>query len=108
MMKKYTLLVALSAASLASGLALAQTQPQNQPYSQTRPETPRPAMDPNSPTTFTMTQLDKNKDGAVDKAEAKVSPSLSSVFDQADSNKDGKLDAAELSAAGHMATSKTK
>ena len=106
MMKKSTLLVALSAASLASGLALAQTQPQNQPYSQTKPATPRPAMDANAPTGtgFSMSQLDKNKDGVVDKDEAKASPSLTAIFDKADTNKDGKLDAAELSAASHMSS----
>ncbi len=63
-------------------------------------------MDANAPTGFSMSQLDKNKDGTVDKDEAKASPSLTAIFDKADTNKDGKLDAAELSAAGHM--SKTK
>ncbi len=63
-------------------------------------------MDANAPTGFTMSQLDKNNDGAVDKDEAKVSRSLSSVFDKADINKDGKLDAAELSSAAHMAQTK--
>ena len=105
MMKKSTLLVALSAASLASGLALAQTQPQNQPYSQTKPATPPPAMDSNAQSGgFSMSQLDKNKDGAVDRAEAKASASLTAIFDKADTNKDGKLDAAELSAASHMSS----
>ena len=105
MMKKSTFLVALSAASLASGLALAQTQPQNQPYSQTKPATPPPAMDSNAQSGgFSMSQLDKNKDGAVDRAEAKASASLTAIFDKADTNKDGKLDAAELSAASHMSS----
>ena len=104
MMKKPTLLVALSAASLASGLALAQTQPQNQPYSQTKPATPPPAMDSNAQSGFSMSQLDKNKDGSVDRAEAKASASLTAIFDKADTNKDGKLDAAELSAASHMSS----
>ncbi len=49
-----------------------------------------------------MTQLDKNKDGAIDKEEAKASQSLSAVFDKADTNKDGKLDVAELSAASRI------
>ncbi|HJW52578.1 MAG TPA: hypothetical protein VJ501_11245 [Burkholderiaceae bacterium] len=105
MMKKSTLLVALSAASLASGLAFAQTQPQNQPYSQTKPATPPPAMDSNAQSGgFSMSQLDKNKDGVVDRAEAKASASLTAIFDKADTNKDGKLDAAELSAASHMSS----
>ncbi len=44
-MKKSALLVALSAASLAGGIAFAQTQPQTtQPYgADTKPETTRPA-----------------------------------------------------------------
>jgi Ca2+-binding EF-hand superfamily protein len=49
-----------------------------------------------------MTQLDKNKDGAIDKQEAKGSASLSAVFDKADANKDGKLDAGELNAASRI------
>jgi len=100
-MKKSALLVALSAASLASGIAFAQTQPQTtKPYgADTKPETTRPATgDP----TLSMTQLDKNKDGAIDKQEAKSSPSLSAVFDKADTNKDGKIDAGELSAASRI------
>ena len=44
-MKKSALLVALSAASLAGGIAIAQTQPQTtKPYgADTKPETTRPA-----------------------------------------------------------------
>ena len=62
----------------------------------TKPEASKPATgDPG----ISMTQLDKNKDGAIDKEEAKASPSLSAGFDKADTNKDGKLDAGELSAA---------
>ena len=81
---------------------MAQTQPQStKPYgADTKPETTRPATgDPG----ISMSELDKNKDGAIDKQEAKASPSLSAVFDKADTNKDGKLDAAELSAASSMA-----
>ena len=99
-MKKSALLVALSAASLAGGIAVAQTQPQTKPYgADTKPETTRPATgDP----TLSMTQLDKNKDGAIDKQEAKSSPSLSAIFDKADTNKDGKIDAGELSGASRI------
>ncbi len=100
-MKKSALLVALSAASLAGGIAFAQTQPQTtKPYgADAKPETTRPVTgDPS----LSMTQLDKNKDGAIDKQEAKTSPSLSAVFDKADTNKDGKLDAGELNAASKI------
>lgn len=55
---------------------------------------------------FSLAQLDKNKDGAVDKQEAKASATLPAVFDKADTNKDGRLDAAELSAAASMAKNK--
>ena len=100
-MKKSALLVALSAASLAGGIAFAQTQPQTtKPYgADTKPETTRPATGGPG---ISMTELDKNKDGAIDKQEAKGSASLSAVFDKADTNKDGKLDAGELSAASRI------
>jgi hypothetical protein len=101
MMKKSALLVALSAASLASGIAFAQTQPQTtKPYgAEPKPEATRPAA---GDTGFSLTQFDRNKDGAVDKQEARSSASLSAVFDKADTNKDGKLDSAELSAAARL------
>ena len=74
-MKKSALLVALSAASLAGGIAFAQTQPsQTTKPMGTKPEATRPATDD---PVISMTQLDKNKDGAVDKQEARASPSLS-------------------------------
>jgi hypothetical protein len=98
-MKKSALLVALSAASLVGGVALAQAQMQTKPYSDTKPETTRPSMDTGSSAGYNLNQLDMNKDGAVDKQEARASASLSANFDKADINKDGKLDAAELSAA---------
>jgi Ca2+-binding EF-hand superfamily protein len=55
---------------------------------------------------FSLTQLDKNNDGFVDKQEARASAKLAAIFDKADTNKDGKLDAAELSAASSMSKSK--
>ena len=102
-MKKSALLVALSAASLAGGIAFAQTQPsqtETKPM-ETKPEASRPATDADT-SAFSLAQLDKNKDGSVDKTEARASPSLSAVFDKADTNKDGKLDAGELSAASRI------
>jgi hypothetical protein len=41
-------------------------------------------------------QVDRNKDGWVDKSEAGVVPGLSANFERADRNKDGKLDHAEF------------
>ena len=101
-MKKSALLVALSAASLAGGIAFAQTEPAKPYGAETKPgtTTTRPAMDEAS---FSLATLDTNKDGVVDKQEARASANLSAIFDKADTNKDGKLDAAELSAAGSMA-----
>jgi EF hand len=110
-MKKSALLVALSAASLAGGIAFAQTYPQTtQPQTtqpeatkpsgaDTKPGTSRPAMDDAS---FSLATLDTNKDGVVDKQEARASANLTAIFDKADTNKDGKLDASELSAAASM------
>ena len=40
-------------------------------------------------------QLDANKDGAIDRAEAAKAPKLAGMFDQLDKNKDGKLSADE-------------
>ena len=97
-MKKSALLVALSAASLAGGMAFAQTQPSDKPM-ETKPEASRPAAGAETSSSYSLAQLDTNKDGVVDKTEARASGSLSAIFDKADTNKDGKLDAAELSAA---------
>jgi EF hand len=108
-MKRSALLVALSAASLVGSVAFAQTYSQPQPSAQPQPSTPKPdTAKPATDTTagYNLMQLDKNKDGSVDKKEAMVSTTLPAIFDKADTNKDGKLDAAELSAASSM--SKTK
>lgn len=109
-MKKSALLVTLSAASLAGGIAFAQTQPQStRPATDSKPETTRPATPETTrpakdvDASFSLTQLDRNKDGSVDKQEARASAKLAGIFDKADINKDGKLDAAELSAASSMA-----
>lgn len=45
-----------------------------------------------------MAQLDKDKDGAISRAEAASHPLLSKGFDTADTNKDGKLSKEELQA----------
>lgn len=106
-MKQPVLLVVVSAASLASGLAFAQMQ--NQPYSQTQPDATKPAMETTAPAAgsdFTLVKFDSNGDGFVDKQEAKASSTLTDIFDKADVNKDGKLDTAELSAASRLAKSK--
>ena len=103
-MKKSRLLVALSAASLVSGVALAQTYGGSSAKPESaKPETTRPAMESE---TYSLMQLDKNKDGAVDKTEARASSSLAAIFDKADTNRDGKLDAGELSAASSMSKPK--
>ncbi len=104
-MKKSSLLVALSAASLMGGAAFAQTKPETT----TRPATPQttsPSTGVGASADFNMTQLDRNKDGSIDKQEARASASLSAMFEKSDTNKDGKLNSAELSAASSM--SKTK
>ena len=41
-------------------------------------------------------QVDRNKDGFVDKSEAGVVPGLSANFERADRSKDGRLDPAEF------------
>lgn len=101
-MKKLPLIVALSA-SLIGGVALAQTQPQSRPYSDTKPEATKPMDTGSAPS---LAELDRNRDGAVDKQEAKASPSVAASFDKADTNKDGKLSAAELNATATMTKTK--
>lgn len=44
-----------------------------------------------------MQELDVNKDGLIDRAEAAKAPRLAERFDQLDTNKDGKLSADERS-----------
>ncbi|HWS77451.1 MAG TPA: hypothetical protein VN205_03635 [Thermomonas sp.] len=76
-MKQMKLLAAAVAIALASAAAFAQT-------TTTAPAAGKPRM-----------QLDANKDGVIDRAEAAKSPKLAGKFDQFDTNKDGKLGADE-------------
>ena len=98
-MTRPTLLLALSATTLVSGIAIAQTQPQTQPSTESKPQSAGPPIEPTADTLFTLAKLDTNGDGFVDKQEARASSTLAPIFDKVDTNKDGKLDAAELSAA---------
>ena len=76
-MKHFKLLAIAVAAALASAAAFAQTA------------TNAPAAGGQH------AQLDANKDGLIDRAEAAKAPRLAAQFDQLDKNKDGKLDAGE-------------
>ena len=75
-MKKLHILAMAVAVALASAAAYAQTA------------TPAPAAKPRM-------QLDANKDGAIDRAEAAKVPRLAEKFDQLDKDQDGKLSADE-------------
>src|SRR5690606_32962530 len=79
-MKKMHLLTVAVAAALASGFAFAQAMPQ-------APAAGKQRM-----------QLDANKDGVVDRAEAARAPKLLERFDRLDTDKDGKLARDELRA----------
>ena len=76
-MKQMKLLAVAVAVALASAAAFAQT-------ATSAPAAGKARM-----------QLDANKDGAIDRAEAAKAPKLAENFDQLDKNKDGKLDAGE-------------
>ncbi len=76
-MKKAQLLALSVAVTLASAAAYAQTAP-------AAPEAGKQRI-----------QLDANKDGVIDRAEAAKAPKLAEKFDQLDKNKDGKLGADE-------------
>ena len=51
------------------------------------------------PQPITFEQLDRNRDGYVDRKEAEAQPGLSSVFDNADRHPDGRLDKVEYAKA---------
>lgn len=76
-MKHSKLLAVAVAVALASAAA----------YAQTATTTPSAGN--------TRIQLDANKDGVIDRAEAAKAPKLAGKFDQLDTNKDGKLSADE-------------
>lgn len=76
-MKQMNLLVVAVAVALASAAAFAQT-----------------ATTPTSAGKH-LAQMDTNKDGLIDRAEAAKAPRLAAQFDQLDKNKDGKLAADE-------------
>ncbi len=76
-MKQMKFLAVVVAAALASAAAFAQT-------STAAPDASKPRL-----------QLDANKDGVIDRAEAAKAPKLAEKFDQLDKNKDDKLAADE-------------
>jgi hypothetical protein len=102
-----TTLVLVSAAALALALpAGAQTQ-STPPAKSTATQGATPSTAPAAPSTATparkgdddaaeFAKLDKNHDGALDKAEAMMEPRLLANFATADTNKDGKIDQTEF------------
>jgi hypothetical protein len=96
----FLLFLGASFVALMAGLPLvtAQSQNQTQTPAQTQKEpasqpAPAPAPSAEHPS---FEQADSNKDGFVDKSEARVVPGLSANFERADRSKDGKLDQAEF------------
>jgi hypothetical protein len=102
----FVLFLGVSFVALMAGLPLvtAQNQSQNQNQTQTQTQTqtqkepasqpaPAPAPSAEHPS---FEQADSNKDGFVDKSEARVVPGLSANFERADRSRDGKLDQAEF------------
>ena len=57
---------------------------------------------PDAPREFTFEELDRNRDGYVDRAEAGAQPGLNAVFDRADRHPDGRLDKVEFAKALSM------
>lgn len=58
--------------------------------------------EPQAPRELTFEQLDRNRDGYVDRTEAEAQPGLSAVFDRADRHPDGRLDKVEFGKALSM------
>ena len=64
--------------------------------------TPRYAATPQAPQQLTFEQLDRNRDGYVDRKEAEAQPGLNAAFDNADRHADGRLDKVEYARARAM------
>ena len=64
--------------------------------------TPRYVAVAQAPQQLTFEQLDRNRDGYVDRKEAEAQPGLSSVFNNADRHPDGRLDKVEYAKARAM------
>ena len=64
--------------------------------------TPRYAAAPQAAQQLTFEQLDRNRDGYVDRKEAAAQPGLDRVFDRADRHPDGRLDKVEYAKALSM------
>jgi len=64
--------------------------------------TAQPASLPMAPRELTFEQLDRNRDGYVDRNEAEAQPGLNTVFDRADRHPDGRLDKVEFAKALSM------
>ena len=60
------------------------------------------AQQPQAPRELTFEQLDRNRDGYVDRTEAEAQPGLSAVFERADRHPDGRLDKVEYGKALSM------
>lgn len=74
-------------------IVAAQTQQQQKPAPASAAQGSTAPVAPDHPG---FEQADHNKDGHVDKSEARVVPGLSANFERADRNRDGKLDQAEF------------
>lgn len=92
----------LVAGLFAAGIAIAQSTPPTPAGTSAAPAATTAPADrmarPHHRHGDPMTQLDKDKDGMISRAEAADHPLLSKGFDAADSNKDGKLSKEELQA----------
>ncbi len=64
--------------------------------------TPRYAAAPTQARELTFEELDRNRDGYVDRQEALAQPGLDAVFDRADRHPDGRLDKVEYAKALSM------